>query len=284
MISITKQDPNYIEIKFKKGKDVNEILVNTIRRLVLSEVSSFAFHPDNITIGKNTSILNNDNIRHRISLLPIQKLKEKDYKSINITLALNESNKSSKINTITTDNCVIRVNNVIRRDMFPSPPVIIVNLKEDQEIELNATASYEKAFVHNMYAAAANSYFDESENYYTLFIEGLGQYSCEDIFKMACESYLEKLIKLQVFLKEHENYEDNFIEFKIENENHTLGCLFVHELQKLKDIEYAAYKMEHPSINNIEISITTNGSKNIKDVTNQVYKKLQDMFTNMIKL
>lgn len=284
MISITKQDSNYIEIKFKKGKDVNEILVNTIRRLVLSEVSSFAFNPDNITIGKNTSILNNDNIRHRISLLPIQKLKEKDYKSINITLALSESNKTSKISTITTDNCIVRVNNVIRKDMFPSPPVIIVNLKEDQEIELNATASYEKAIVHNMYAAAANSYFDESENSYTLFIEGLGQYSCKDIFKMACESYLEKLIKLQVFLKEHENYEDNFIEFKIENENHTLGCLFVHELQKLKDIKYAAYKIEHPSINNIEISITTNGSKNIKDVTNQIYKKLQDMFTTMIKL
>ena len=173
MISITKQDPNYIEIKFKKGKDVNEILVNTIRRLAF-KASSFAFHPDNITIGKNTSILNNDNIRHRISLLPIQKLKEKDYKSINITLALNESNKSSKINTITTDNCVIRVNNVIRRDMFPSPPVIIVNLKEDQEIELNATASYEKAFVHNMQQQPTLILM--KENYYTLFIEGLGQY------------------------------------------------------------------------------------------------------------
>ena len=76
----------------------------------------------------------------------------------------------------------------------------------------------------------------------------------------------------------------NGYDITIENENHTLGCLLVHELQKLKDIKYAAYKMEHPSINNIEISITTNGSKNIKDVTNQVYKKLQDMFTNMIKL
>ena len=36
--------------------------------------------------------------------------------------------------------------------------------------------------------------------------------------------------------------------------------------------------MEHPSINNIEISITTNGSKNIKDVTNQVYKNTRYVY------
>lgn len=281
MFSISEETSNNISIKFKKTKDFNEILINTLRRLTLSEVYSWAFPPENIQIQKNTGILNNDNIRHRISLLPIQTIKESSVKGVTISMVLNEKNTDSQVKTITTDHCVVRVNNIIRKGMFPSPPVIICNLKEDDVIELNATASYGKAYDHNMYAAAANSYFDEDDTSYTLYIESLGQQSCKGIFNTSCEAYIAKLTKLQAQINEHPDCEGNFIEIKIENENHTLGCLFVHELQQLKETQYAAYKLEHPSINNLIISITSDGSKNIKQLTGKVFKKLQDTFDKL---
>ena len=53
------------------GKDINNIIINTLRRIILTLVPTFAFDPENITIEKNTSVYNNDYMRLRISNLPI---------------------------------------------------------------------------------------------------------------------------------------------------------------------------------------------------------------------
>lgn len=278
MISIAESDQNYLALKFTKSNDINDMLVNTYRRLILSELSSFAFAPTDIAITSNTSILNNDHIKHRISLLPIQSFKEKHLPNTNVTLSLSETNITDSIKTITTDHCIIRINNTIVNNMFPSPPVIICNLKEEQKLILTATASYDKAIKNNMYAAAANSYFNVIDDHYILYIESLGQYTCKEIFKFAGEEFLKMLIKLQQIVSDHKNSADNFIEFKIQDENHTLGGIFIQFLQKLKEVKFAGYKMEHPSINNIEITINTDGSKNIKKVVDLVVKKLTELF------
>jgi DNA-directed RNA polymerase subunit L len=54
-----------------KGSSVNYTIVNTIRRIVLSLVPSYAFDPEDIVIEKNTSVFNNDYMRLRLSNLPI---------------------------------------------------------------------------------------------------------------------------------------------------------------------------------------------------------------------
>jgi DNA-directed RNA polymerase subunit L len=68
--SIDGFNNNYILFQIK-GKDINYIICNTIRRTILTLVPSYAFDPDNIIIEKNTSVYNNDYMRLRLSNMPI---------------------------------------------------------------------------------------------------------------------------------------------------------------------------------------------------------------------
>ena len=54
-----------------KGKDINYITINTLRRVILTLVPTFAFDPENIIIEKNTSVYNNDYMRLRLSSIPL---------------------------------------------------------------------------------------------------------------------------------------------------------------------------------------------------------------------
>lgn len=281
MVSISETSENYLALKLPKSNDINELVVNTFRRLILSELYSFAFAPTEINITTNTSILNNDHLKHRISLLPIQSFKEKHLPNTNITLSLVQENSDDVIKTITTDHCIVRINNIIASNIFPSPPVIICNLKEGQKLELTAIASYKSASIHNMYAAASNSYFEEKDDYYILYIESLGQYTCKEIYKKSIENFKNKITQIHKYILDQPDSNNNYIELKLENENHTFGAIFVHILQKLKEIIFAGYKMEHPSINNLEITINTDGTKNVKKVVDIVIKKLYDLFNGL---
>jgi DNA-directed RNA polymerase subunit L len=53
------------------GKDINYIIVNTLRRVILTLVPTFAFDPENIIIEKNTSVYNNDYMKLRLSSMPL---------------------------------------------------------------------------------------------------------------------------------------------------------------------------------------------------------------------
>ena len=52
-----------------KGKNLNYVVLNTLRRTIFSDVPIYAF--DKITINKNTSIFNNNYMKLRIENLPV---------------------------------------------------------------------------------------------------------------------------------------------------------------------------------------------------------------------
>jgi DNA-directed RNA polymerase alpha subunit len=54
-----------------KGQDINYITINTLRRVILTLVPTFAFDPENIIIEKNTSVYNNDYMKLRLSSIPL---------------------------------------------------------------------------------------------------------------------------------------------------------------------------------------------------------------------
>jgi DNA-directed RNA polymerase subunit L len=67
-------------LKFKlSGPDINYIIVNSIVRIGLSLLGSFAWNPDFINIERDTSIFNPDQMKLRIANIPII---NKDYKSM----------------------------------------------------------------------------------------------------------------------------------------------------------------------------------------------------------
>jgi DNA-directed RNA polymerase subunit L len=61
---------NKLKLKFT-GTEVNFILINTLRRIAMSLLGSFAFDPDYINIERNTSIFDNNYMKLRIANTPI---------------------------------------------------------------------------------------------------------------------------------------------------------------------------------------------------------------------
>jgi hypothetical protein len=53
------------------GKDVNYVIINTLRRLVMSSIPIYAFHHDDMRFDTNTSIFNNDMLKDRFRNIPI---------------------------------------------------------------------------------------------------------------------------------------------------------------------------------------------------------------------
>jgi DNA-directed RNA polymerase subunit L len=68
--SINGFNNNYVLFSIN-GKDINYITLNTLRRVILTLVPTFAFDPENIIIEKNTSVYNNDYMRLRLSSMPL---------------------------------------------------------------------------------------------------------------------------------------------------------------------------------------------------------------------
>ena len=73
---IETKDLEYSNLTLRiTGKSVSEVLVNTFRRIVLSNIPTYAFAPECMIFDKNTSIFNNDQMKVRLMQLPILKTK-----------------------------------------------------------------------------------------------------------------------------------------------------------------------------------------------------------------
>ena len=53
------------------GKQINHVIVNTLRRVILTLIPVYSFHTNDINITKNSSVFNNDMIRLRLSNFPV---------------------------------------------------------------------------------------------------------------------------------------------------------------------------------------------------------------------
>ena len=74
--SINGKSSNFLKFKLS-GPDINYVIVNTLVRVGLSLLGSYAFNPEFINIERNTSIFNQNKMKLRISNIPII---NKDYK------------------------------------------------------------------------------------------------------------------------------------------------------------------------------------------------------------
>lgn len=61
---------NFFHVNIK-GDDINFVLVNAIRRILLEDIPGYAFNEKKINIKSNSSIYNNDYLRNRIENFPI---------------------------------------------------------------------------------------------------------------------------------------------------------------------------------------------------------------------
>ncbi len=135
--NIQKKD-NYIIFDIRNKDDlIYTSLVNSIRRTILSDIETWCINPLETTFYDNSSVLNNEFISHRLSLVPIKSdLKNIDYDSINIECK--KKNEDEEIIGVYVRDFIVtdkksgeKIDNNI---FFPYPDILVANLKYNQNI------------------------------------------------------------------------------------------------------------------------------------------------------
>ena len=124
--------------------NIHTCLLNALRRTLICDVKTHAF--DNIKIFKNTSVLHNEFISHRISLIPLPDNKESIYISLDI-----KNNNDEILNVTSSD---------FKSNIDIIPNILIIKLKKGEHLKLEASSSINCGKTHAKYQPISASYFN----------------------------------------------------------------------------------------------------------------------------
>jgi len=285
------------------GKDVNNVLVNTLRRLVMSYVPIYAFHQDDMVFDTNTSIFNNDMLKDRFRNIPILNI-ENDIKTIesfddlevkkdrivdkanNLTMYINIKNNKEGIQNVTTDDAIF----YYKGKQIDSPykrPILLIKLRKGHELRVTCITSLNIGINDGVYAGSmAYHYYDEKDpTDFDLEINSSRQLDELELLNRSCKIVIGKCNKLEKLIisnLEKEESEDVLTKglLKIQNENATLGNLISYYLQDQKHMEYSGYNIPFLYLNEILIRYRTDG-KDIKDLIKKTFDNIRDIFKQL---
>lgn len=224
---------NLLKLRIK-GAEVNYILVNTIRRIAISLVPSYAFHYGDIVIEKNTSIFNNDYMRLRLANMPIiQKIgdidqdvvldleadalaannetrkdlmqieveKEKRRQELmeNIHMYIEAKNTTSDVMNVTTADEFTKfyIKDKKVDNIYPRP-VLVIKLKPNEEFKALCVASLHIHMKDNIFQPCSVVSFKQlDEHDFEFYLESHGQLTEKEVVTMACKVFLIKLEKIK---------------------------------------------------------------------------------------
>jgi DNA-directed RNA polymerase subunit L len=297
------------------GKEVNYVIINTLRRMVLSDIPIYAY--SEFIFNKNNSIFHNNFIKNQIKNLPVwgidnkiefyEKLKVSNNevnneiedlednvelsvdKKINstsleqLTMYVDYNNKSNDIITVTTEHAKFYFAQKQISNPYPTP-IQLVKLQPTQNINFTAVTSIGIEKENSIYSPVSICVYEEKkENEFRFIIESKGQITEKVILHRAIIN-LNKNIEsiLNQFI---ENLDNNELsgQIEIKNEEHTIGNLITHGLQNHKNVTFASYHLPHPLEKRVIIEYKLKSGK-FKDVLKEVINEYIELYNKLDKL
>lgn len=291
-----------------KGKDVNHVIVNTLRRILLDEVPNLSFIKENIDIIKNTSVYNNDYMKSRIENLPILNVKYKSKledllkyrKSIRtkkyieneeneenesiLTMYCNYKNDSDNYYDVTSEDVEFYYNDK-KIDTIYKNPILIVRLKPNEEIEFSARTKEDIGLNNSIFSNVGICCYEIiNDNEFLFKMEPRSFRNSYELLELACEIIIFRLKELLDKISNKKFSNDNRGKIMLNNEDHTFGNLLTKGLQENKYIELAGYTLEHLLIRDITIDyICHDNIKNVLENVLENYIKLFSFLKTIIK-
>ena len=261
-----------------KGKGVDHSTVNTLRRIILTEIATYAAPVENIEIEKNTTITNNDQLRLRMSLITIPNIQndvvlfheDEKYEQDTIEMYIDVTNDTSDVLNVTTNHIKLFINGQEIKNKFnKNEQMLIVKLRPNEVVKLHAVAVLGKAYINNIWSAVGPCYYNKlGDNNYELYLTTLGQLSNKEILDRTYKIIKEKLENIKVLVGDKYNNssvkQTKKILINLQNEDHTMGNLITTALQNDDNVLYAGYKKDHPLIDEIDIKLETKSNDPLK--------------------
>ena len=290
------------------GKDVNYAIINSLRKVCIDQIPTYALHRSKIKIFRNSSVFDGTDIEVRLSQLPIKRINHnvkfmplKYYKNVNfadsklerhpddtynIEYYLNvKNNGPEKILYVTTDDLKISFNNDIvdNKKIYQGiEPITLIQLCPGEEFECSMKGILAVGELDGIFNAS-NSYFEEiSENNYIFSIESTGQFTEYELLERGIEIIIEKLkiIKENISLEQYKMImtDNNSVKIEIKNEDYTCGGPINYILQNMKEVIFAG--VSRPIFMEKNIALTFSVNKNYKsiDILNNAIDKTIDLY------
>jgi DNA-directed RNA polymerase subunit L len=264
------------------GKSVSSSVTNTLRRVSLDHIPTYAFPNETIYIETNTSIYNNDYMRLRLSQITIPDvlnkiyfLEDKYWKNIDfrnpdrekhpddkkvLEVYINAKNTTNEIMNVTTEHVKIYEDGNELKDKFdPKYPCLIIQLRPDEAFSCRCLGVLSIAVNHSIWAAAGNAYFEEvNDNEFKLTIESQSQMDEYEILHKGCRIIKDKIAIIKKLVKDKYNHPSientTLLKLEIENEDHTVGGIINDCLQNNTNIVYSGLSKPNLLIDNIIIT------------------------------
>lgn len=280
-----------------KGKDVNHIVINTIRRVCYNNIPIFTYDPKKIKITKNTSVFNNDYLRLRLSNLPIdiennvdnlelsdqiKNMEEEDENENflsnknSITMYCKEKNNSQNLLNVTTDMCTFYKDGEVIDNPY-KVPLLLCKLNSTQELIFSATTKIGIGSKNGIYTPCSFYFEKINDNNFHVKIESTSQLNEHDIILRGCMYIIKKMKRIMNNLIQKNFTKSMKGEIILKDEDHTMGNLITYGIQSHDNIEFCGYKLNHLLIKEVNITYITDGAKSINEI-------IKDSMSNQIKL
>ena len=259
-----------------KGENINHIVLNSIKRIIQTDIPIYAFN--NFDITENSSVFNNNYIKGHLQNIPVwgidnkldEFIKKEDYQdeefsetaglvnddidldvekdvdtsALNkLTMYIDSKNDTKDILTVTTDNAKF----YYKEGLIDSPyynPIPIVKLQPKDVIKFSAKAELGTEEISGIFSATSICFFKENNNNdYDLIVESRGQITEKRIIKIALKLLNKKLHKFNKNLPKNKGMEGTIV---TENEDHTLGNIISYGMQIHPAVQFCGYNTPHP--------------------------------------
>jgi DNA-directed RNA polymerase II subunit RPB3 len=123
-----------------ESNNINISFANALRRIIISNIETYSIDDNSVNFFNNTSILNNEFLKHRLTLIPIISNLDIDYD--NIIISCKKKNENENMESIYVSNFVCT--NIIKNEVidnsiiFKYPSILFGKLKNNQEIAFEA--------------------------------------------------------------------------------------------------------------------------------------------------
>lgn len=281
------------------GDDINNKIINALRRFSCKYVPTYAYHPDNIMITKNTSnAYNSDMIRLRLSMLPIinidpdiDYLPDKYWKNINyndpsrekhpkekyIAGYVNITNKTQNIINVTTHDLIFKVDGETSNIYKKSDPIILIKLNPSNTFTCSMLATLGIGERHDIWCAIQNGYFEKTDKNIIFTIETAGKLNLFDILIKACNILLYKIRLIKDELnKSLMKITEKDIIIELIDEDFSLGDIINSEFQLNQNIQFSGISKLDLLKNIILIKINT-----INNDVNYIYNSMDNLINKI---
>lgn len=302
------------------GKNNNNVLVNTIRRVSLNHIPIYAFPSEMIKITENNSIYNNDYMRLRLSQLPIMNTELElftleptywnnvDYSDTRrkihpsekrIEIAINVYNNTNQIKNVTTNDIYYTEDGEEMIKYNQECPILLIRLRPSETFKCTMRAALGVGLVNDIWASAANVYYNDhttddikgnfienKDNKITFSIESQGQFDEYDILIKSCKYIINKLNDIEknfvMRLNSNEITNTDKVKIVLDGEDHTIGQLLNYYFQDHREILYSGVsKPDQLHDSIIFTTVCTNKIKNPIVAMIEQIKYVKDIYESI---